>query len=63
LPPCANYFRPAAFVIANIIYFFEKQAVLIRRSTKLSFSLKLVLKGLSLITKRASQGTGIEYII
>ncbi len=30
-PPCTNSFRSASFDIANIIYYFTKQAPIIRR--------------------------------
>jgi hypothetical protein len=44
-PPCTNKFRPAFFENAKIIYFFTKQATLIRRSNVLSLSLRLAFPG------------------
>ncbi len=41
-PPCTYWFRSATFDITNIIYFFTKQATLIRRPTVLSPPLWLV---------------------
>jgi hypothetical protein len=41
-PPYTTYFRSAAFDVANITYFFTKQASLMRRSTLLSLPLQLV---------------------
>jgi hypothetical protein len=41
-PPCTNEFRLANFYIENFIYFFTKLATLMRRSSVLSFPLRLV---------------------
>ncbi len=41
-PPCTNWFKSAAFDIANIIYFLTKQDTLMRWSTVLSLPLQLV---------------------
>ncbi len=40
--PCNNWFRSAAFDIANIIYFLAKRVTLMRRSTVLSLDLQLM---------------------
>jgi hypothetical protein len=42
-PPCTNKFRLTSFDIANIIYFFTIQAILMRGSTIQSLSLQLEL--------------------
>jgi hypothetical protein len=49
-PPCTNLFRSAAFDIANIIYFFTKQATLMRRSTVLNLPLQLVFPAIAIST-------------
>ncbi len=41
-PPCSHQFRSAALDIPNIIYFYTKQATLMRRSTIVSLPLKSV---------------------
>ncbi len=40
-PPCTNKFRSAAFENGNNIYYFTKQATLMRRSTVPSLPLQL----------------------
>ncbi len=45
LPPCTNQIRSAPFYIENIIHFFTKQAILMRRSTVLSLPFHLVFPG------------------
>ncbi len=47
-PPCTNYFRLAAFDIANNIYFLAKQHTLMRRSSVQNHPLQLVFPGLYL---------------
>ncbi len=44
-PPWTNTFRSAAFDYAKNIYFFTKQATLMRRSTVLSLPVQLVFPG------------------
>ncbi len=60
-PPCPNKLRSAALDTTNIIYFFTKQATLMRRSTMLSLPLHLVFP--STIMKRPNLQNEVSKII
>jgi hypothetical protein len=64
--PCTNELRSAAFCVENYIYFFTKQATLLRRPTVLILPFQLVLTDLTFLktfTRRQSSLPDLAFIL